>query len=178
MHYLDATAVGVYDAAVRLSDVWYLIPNIIIAALFPAIINARTTSPALFHKRIKLCALLLVGLNLLIIIPTNIIAPKIISILFGEAFAASAGVLSIYIWSLLGFSLAQLINSYLIAENYVFIYFFASFTTVLVNIGLNIILIPTYGVTGAAFATLVSYSLIPALPFVFKKIRVQLLFPN
>jgi len=177
-HYIDTTAVGIYDAAVRLSDVWYIIPNIILGALFPAIINAQRSSPTLFRKRIRLCAALLLGLNLLIIIPTNLLAPHIIELLFGAAFAGSAGVLSIYIWSLIGFSLGQLINTYLIAENYIYIYLYSSVATVLVNIGLNILLIPQYGVNGAAVATLVSYSLIPILPFGFKKIRVQLLALN
>lgn len=177
-HYIDTTAVGIYDAAVRLSDVWYVIPNVLLAALFPAIINAQKSSLGLFRKRIHLCAAFLVALNLLIILPTNLLAHHIIDILFGNAFTASANILTIYIWSLLGFSLGQLMNTYLIAENYVFIYLYTSIGTVLVNIGLNMLLIPQYGINGAALATLVSYSLIPLLPFGFKKIRVQLLTLN
>jgi O-antigen/teichoic acid export membrane protein len=174
-HYIDVTAVGIYDAAVRLSDVWYIIPNVILGALFPAIINARSTSPALFRRRVLSCALLLLVLNLAIILPTNLLAPYIIELLYGSAFIGTATVLSIYIWSLIGFSLGQLMNTYLIAENYLGIYLYASVATVIINILLNMLLIPRYGVNGAALATLVSYSLIPLLPFGFKKIRVQLL---
>jgi O-antigen/teichoic acid export membrane protein len=174
-HYIDTTAVGIYDAAVRLADVWYIIPNVILGALFPAIINAQKSSPNLFRKRIQMCAALLVGLNLLIIIPTNILAPYIIETLFGNSFIGTADVLTIYIWSLIGFSLGQLMNTYLIAENYIYIYLYTSVGTVIVNVLLNIWWIPLYGVNGAALATLVSYSLIPILPFGFKKIRVQLL---
>lgn len=174
-HYINNTAVGIYDAAVRLSDVWYIIPNVLITALFPAIINAQKTSPNLFRKRIHLCAALLIGLNLLIILPTNLLAHYIIEILFGSDFTGTADILAIYIWSLIGFSLGQLMNTYLIAENYTLIFLYTSVVTVLINIGLNILWIPEYGIIGAAFATLVSYSLIPILPFGFKKIRVQLL---
>jgi len=177
-HYIDTTAVGIYDAAVRLADVWYIIPNVILGALFPAIINAKKTSPDLFRKRIQLCAMLLVTLNLIIILPTNLLAPHIIEILFGSAFSGSTSVLTIYIWSLIGFSLGQLMNTYLIAENYVYIYLYSSVITVIINIALNISLIPAYGVSGAALATLISYSLIPLLPFGFRKIRVQLLTLN
>ncbi len=174
-HYIDTTAVGIYDAAVRLSDVWYIIPNVILGALFPAIINAQKVSPELFRKRIHLCALLLIGLNLLIILPTYLLAPYIIDLLFGKEYIGTSEVLSIYIWSLIGFSLGQLINTYLIAQNYIYIYLYSSVVTVLVNIYLNTIFIPLYGVNGAALATLISYSLIPLLPFGFRKIRVQLL---
>lgn len=174
-YYIDTTAVGIYDAAVRLSDVWYIIPNVILGALFPAIINAQKVSPELFRKRIHLCALLLIGLNLLIILPTYLLAPYIIDLLFGKEYIGTSEVLSIYIWSLIGFSLGQLINTYLIAQNYIYIYLYSSVVTVLVNIYLNTIFIPLYGVNGAALATLISYSLIPLLPFGFRKIRVQLL---
>jgi O-antigen/teichoic acid export membrane protein len=174
-YYIDTTAVGIYDAAVRLSDVWYIIPNVILGALFPAIINAQKVSPELFRKRIHLCALLLIGLNLLIILPTYLLAPYIIDLLFGKEYIGTSEVLSIYIWSLIGFSLGQLINTYLIAQNYIYIYLYSSVVTVLVNIYLNTIFIPMYGVNGAALATLISYSLIPLLPFGFRKIRVQLL---
>jgi O-antigen/teichoic acid export membrane protein len=177
-HYLDVTAVGIYDVAVRLSDVWYIIPNVLITSLFPAIINAQKSSPNLFRKRIQLCAALLIGLNLLIILPTNLLAPHIIEILFGSAFIGTADVLTIYIWSLIGFSLGQLMNTYLIAENQILIYLYTSVSTVIVNIGLNILWIPLYGVNGAALATLVSYSLIPLIPFGFRKIRLQLLILN
>lgn len=174
-HYLDATAVGIYDVAVRLSDIWYIIPNVVIGALFPAIINAQTTSPKLFRQRIWLCVGLLISLNLIIILPTNILSPFIIDIVYGDKFIGSDSVLTIYIWSLIGFSLGQLMNTYLIAENYVYIYFLTSVVTVIINIILNVLLIPDFGVNGAALATLISYSLIPLIPFVFRKVRVQLL---
>lgn len=174
-HYLDATAVGIYDVAVRLSDIWYIIPNVIIGALFPAIINAQTTSPKLFKQRIWLCVGLLISLNLIIILPTNILSPFIIETVYGDKFIGSDTILTIYIWSLIGFSLGQLMNTYLIAENFVYIYFLTSVVTVVINVILNVLFIPDFGVNGAALATLISYSLIPLIPFMFKKVRVQLL---
>lgn len=172
-HYLDASAVGLYDAAVRLSDVWYIIPNVLIGSLFAAILNARKVSHTSYMRRFRTLALFLFISSLCIILPTTLLAPFIISIFYGSAFSASAGVLSIYIWSILGFGLGLLMHHYLVAENYVYIYFFISLITMIINIGLNIVLIPTMGINGAALATLVSYSLIPVLPFIFSKVRVQ-----
>jgi len=170
-HYINTTAVGIYDAAVRLSDVWYIIPNTILGALFPAIINAQKTSMHLFRKRILMCAGLLFSLNILIILPTTILAPYIIDTLYGSAYSQSTTVLSIYIWSLIGFSLGQLMNTLLIAQNNIYIYLYTSIVTVLINVLLNVLLIPSYGIAGAAFATLVSYSAIPILPFAFNRVR-------
>lgn len=173
-HYLEVSAVGTYDAAVRLSDVWYVLPNVVIAALFPAILNARKTSQALYAKRVRHLAFLLFCFSALIALPTTFIAGPLVSILYGDAYLASAGVLQIYIWSTIGFSLGSLTNAYLIAENRTLLYLLVSSGTMLLNVALNIILIPLWGTYGAAIATLISYSLIPILPFASRKVRSQL----
>lgn len=176
-HYLDATAVGIYDAAVRLSDVWYIIPNVLIASLFPALINARKNNDTSYQKRIKHLALVLAALSIAVALPTNLFSKTIIEILYGNSYIGSESVLTIYIWSLAGFSVGQLMNMFLIAENYTGIYLFSSVATVGVNVLLNILLIPLYGVNGAALATLVSYSLIGVVPLCYTSVRNILFKP-
>lgn len=172
-HYLEISAVGIYDAAVRLSDVWYILPNILIATLFPAILNARKVSVQLYVKRMRRLAALLFVLSALVAIPTTFIATPLVNLLYGDAYLGSVGVLQIYIWSTIGFALGALTNAYLIAENRTRLYLLVSAGTMLLNVALNIVLIPAMGIYGAAIATLISYSLIPLLPFVSKKVRVQ-----
>lgn len=175
-HYIDATAVGIYDAAVRLSDAWYIIPNILLGSLFPALVNARKNHDASYRTRLKHLGVLLFAASIIIAIPTSIFASKIIEILYGASYASSSTVLTIYIWSLAGFSLGQLMNMFLVAENYSSIYLVSSVVTVLINVGLNIICIPLWGVNGAAFATLVSYSLMAVVPFCYRRVRERLFY--
>ena len=172
-HYLEISAVGIYDAAVRLSDVWYILPNILIATLFPAILNARKVSVQLYVKRMRRLAALLFVLSALVAIPTTFIAAPLVNLLYGDAYLGSVGVLQIYIWSTIGFALGALTNAYLIAENRTRLYLLVSAGTMLLNVALNIVLIPAMGIYGAAIATLISYSLIPLLPFVSRKVRIQ-----
>lgn len=172
-HYLEISAVGIYDAAVRLSDVWYILPNILIATLFPAILNARKVSLQLYMNRIRRLAALLFFLSVLIAVPTMLIAGPLVSLLYGDAYLGSIGVLQIYIWSTIGYTLGSLTNAYLIAENRTLLYLLVSAGAMLLNVVLNIALIPLMGIYGAATATLISYSLIPVLPFVSRKVRAQ-----
>lgn len=172
-HYLEISAVGIYDAAVRLSDVWYILPNILIATLFPAILNARKVSLQLYVKRMRRLATLLFVLSALVAIPTTFIAGPLVNLLYGNAYLGSIGVLQIYIWSTVGYALGALTNAYLIAENRTLLYLLVSAGTMLLNVALNVVLIPAMGINGAAVATLISYSLIPLLPFVSRKVRVQ-----
>ncbi len=168
---IDTQSVGLYDASVRLSEVWYLVPNILVGSLFPAIVNAKSISDKEYSKRIGKLALLLTVIAVLISIPTTFFAKYIIQIVFGIGFIGGTTVLQIYIWSNIGTFLANLSTNYLINENLRVAIFVSSFIGMAANVILNIVLIPHFGINGSAFATLVSYSLIPISILIFKEPR-------
>ncbi len=172
---IDTASVGLYDAAVRISEVWYFIPGIIVSSMLPAIINAKMTHENMYNRRLGFLALLLVGLSILAAIPTAIFAPFIIKIIYGSEFINAVPVLQIYIWSGVGMSLGILTGSYLIIENFRKILFITSFIAMSSNVILNIIFIPKYGMVGSAWATFISYSLIPLSLVLFKQTRRKIL---
>lgn len=165
--------VGVYDAAVRISEIWYFIPSLIVSSIFPAIINAKKVSDGLFKERmIKLYSLLLyTALSVALII--NIFAPYIINIIYGAKFIEASGVLTVYVWAGIPVFLTIAMNAYLLAENKTKTLFLSSFVGMLLNIPLNLLLIPKYGIYGATIATLISYSSIPIYIFIAKDTREQ-----
>ena len=65
--------------------------------------------------------------------------------------------MSIHIWAGVFVFLGVASSQYLIAENYTTISFYRTLIGAIVNVILNIILIPKYGINGAASATLISY---------------------
>ena len=154
---LDAGSVGNYAAAVRLSEAWYFIPMAITSSVFPAIINAKKQSKELYYQRLQKLYDLMVWLAVAIALPTTFLAPWVIRVLYGDAFSPAAEVLSIHIWAGVFVFLGVASSQYLIAENYTRISFYRTFIGTIVNVILNIILIPKYGVNGAASATLISY---------------------
>ena len=93
---LGDEAVGQYSVAVRISTVWYFIPSILAASLFPAILNARRQSKALYEKRLQDYFDLNAGLAYLIAIPLSVAAPWIVRILFGEVYQPAGPILSIH----------------------------------------------------------------------------------
>lgn len=172
-HMIDTTSVGVYDSAVRIAEVWYIIPSILVTALFPAILNAKITSQQLYYKRIKKLAIFLVLTAVCISIPVSILAPYIMKTLYGIQFMGGTIVLQIYVWATIGVFLGSLVINYLIAENYKKILFYSSLLPMLLNIALNILWIPHFGIAGAAYATLVSYMFVPLSALFFKKTRQE-----
>ena len=170
---IDATSVGIYDAAVRISELWYFIPAIIVSSLFPAIINARGHSAQEYKKRAVTLFFLLLGITTMIAMLMSTFAKPIISFVFGSEFQDSAMVLKIYIWALVPTSIIILLNYILLAENKKMILFFLALLGMIVNINLNYMFIPRYEANGAAVATLISSSVVVLFLAVFflKKIK-------
>ncbi len=156
---MTAADVGYYAAAVKLSEAWYFIPMTISASLFPAIVNAKSQSEELYLNRIQKLYDLLAAIAICIAIPTTIFSDLIIKIIFGVKFMPASTVLTIYIWAGVGTFLGVASSQYLISENLTKLSFYRTLIGMIVNVLLNIYLIPKYGINGAAFATLVSYTL-------------------
>lgn len=173
-HMIDATAVGLYDSAVRLAEVWSFIPSIVISAVYPAIVNAKMTARELYNQRLIKLALFLLVLAVGIALPVSIFSSFIISTLYGSAFLGAIPVLKIYVWANIGTFLGIFVTQYLMTENYRKILFFVALVPMLCNVGLNILWIPIYGIEGAAYATLISYSLAPISILLFKQMRKKI----
>jgi len=170
---LDAHSVGIYGAAVNIAEVWYFIPGIIISSLFPAIIHAKKSSEELYLARLNKLSIMLLGIAIIIALPVTLFAPFIIKMIYGQAFIGGAIILQIYVWACIGTFLGLLTDNYLITENYRTILIVRSFIPMVINILLNLIWIPKYGIVGSAYATLISYTLGPLTLFFFKKTRKQ-----
>lgn len=151
---LDPGAVGHYAAAIRLSEAWYFIPLAITTSVYPAIIKSKFDGDALYYSRLQQLYNLMVWISLMIAIPISFFAKDIIVILFGQPYSEAGKVLAIHIWASVFVSLGLASGKWLLVEN---LQIYALYRVVLglfVNIFLNLILIPSYHIVGAAVATL------------------------
>lgn len=169
-HLLDSTAVGLYDAAVRIAEAWLFIPTVIASSLFPAIVNGRSISLSEYKKRLfYLIALLALG-SLLIVLPSFMFADEVIDILYGRFYLGSSEVFAVYVWSGVFVSINAAVQYFLLAERMHKTILFASCGTMIMNVALNMLWIPAHGIVGAAWATLVSYAfLITPIIFLYVK---------
>ena len=156
---LDAKAVGIYAAAVKLCEAWYFVPTAVTASLFPAILSARQKSKPLYQDRLQKLYDLMVWGSVAVALPTTLLADWLIIILYGTEFKEAADVLRIYIWAGVFIFLGVASFKWLVAENLQHFSFYLYTIGSIVNIGCNWFLIPVYGINGAAFATFVSYGI-------------------
>jgi O-antigen/teichoic acid export membrane protein len=168
---LNTESVGLYDAAVRISELWYFLPNIIVASLFPAIINAKNVSQEIYYRRIKKLFIVVLVVSLTTAVITTFLSKYFILIIFGVGFMGAVSVLNIYVWSNIGATLNMLSQQILISENLSKKISIMIFLGMIINVSLNFWLIPVYGISGAAVATLISYIIPFVSLFLFKNTR-------
>lgn len=153
---IGATSVGLYDASVRLTELWYFIPTVIIGSLLPALINAKKQNQKEYLHRVITLTLLITVIVFVIALIMTLFSRSIVLLVFGEAFSGSILPLQIYVWALIPISLITLFNNLFLIEDFKVMLFLSSFAGMVINIASNLLLIPLYQTTGAAVATILS----------------------
>lgn len=154
---IDDKAVGIYSAAVRISEVWYFFPMVIVASVFPAILETKKRSEVLYDARFQRLYDLMVVLSMSVALPMTFLATPIVNLLYGESYSESGTVLALHIWASVFVFLGVASGKWFVAENRQILSLQRSVLGAIVNVGLNMVLIPRYEVTGAAVATVISY---------------------
>ncbi len=157
---LGLTQVGIYAVAARVSQACYLIPVIIYTSVFPAILRTKMNNKKLYHQRLEQFYGVMIWSSLFIALPITLFAPFLIRFLFGLKFLNATQTLQIHVWGLLFKSLCIAIEGYLISENLTKLSLQRTLLGMITNVFLNYVLIPRFGINGAAIATVFSYGII------------------
>jgi len=153
---LNQEAVGIYSAAVRISEIWYVFPAVIVGSVFPRIIRELRVDVARANRQLDvlLTAFSIVSISVGLLVGNC--STEIIIFLFGEDYRASASVLSIHVWSSVFVFSGILGSRWLVAMDMQKVLLVSTLIGVVANIAMNYLMIPVYGVQGAAWATLVA----------------------
>jgi O-antigen/teichoic acid export membrane protein len=149
-------SVGIYSAAARLSEVWYFIAVAVNASIRPSLIELRQQSVQLFRQRLQKIFNLMVQLAVPMAALIAVTAPLLITSLFGNDYSAAIPVLQIHVWAGVFVFLNNAVWAWYIIENKQALANTRILLGLTLNVLLNLLLIPSYGATGAAAATLVS----------------------
>lgn len=150
-------AVGIYSVAMRLSEVWYFIPTAIVSSVTPLIVEARKINQTLYYQRLQKLYNLTALLAFVIAISITFFSKNLVFLLYGQNYTDASPVLAIYIWAVFFGFLGAAQRPWDIAEGLMLLSLKRTIIGAVVNIILNIILIPLYSTTGAAIATVISF---------------------
>ena len=167
--------VGLYSAAVRLSEVWYFFPVLITNSLFPSVVNAKKISEEKYLSRLQNLFTLLVWISIAFAILTALFSRWLVIFLYGNAYQDAGQVLIIHTWGGIFVALGVASGSWFVNENLQHYSFFRTASGAVINVVLNFVLIPKYGIAGAALATVISQS-IAALFFDLSTYKTRIIF--
>jgi len=150
--------VGIYSTAVRLSEVWYYVPFAISASVFPYLVRTRELSRDTYRRRFQQLFDILVGIAIVVAVVVTIFSSWIVRVIFGGAYTSAGVILAIHIWAGIFVFTREALGRWFVNEGMMIFSFISAGTGALVNVVLNILLIPYHGAVGAAVATVISYA--------------------
>lgn len=144
--------VGLYAAAQRLVGFLPFLPGIVASVIFP-MLSKNESDDAKYVRIFEQVLLLVLALALPIAIGGFIFRSQILVLIYGPAYAGGALALGILMLSLLAIFPNILLSYAIFSKNLQRIFLRATIVGVACNIVLMILLIPRYGVVGAAIST-------------------------
>jgi enterobacterial common antigen flippase len=166
-------AIGLYVVAVRLSEVTNLAGGAIAVALMPEVAASATGEKA--EELWALSLRMSVYLQTLVLIPLWIGAPYALKFMFGESFVPATAALRWLLLAAAVWSWGSVVISGLRGFGYPGLSSVARFSAAVVTAVLLLVLLPKMGITGAAIASFLGYSVmfIVALVGFMKKRRLR-----
>jgi O-antigen/teichoic acid export membrane protein len=147
-------AVSFYAVAYSLYKIPQVIAGVILLPFFTEISNRYATEGSLSMNELFKPALLLVTVSGVIILAYNCIPEIFLSLAYGNLYKRSGWILSILSFALPGLLLNNLTGNTLNALRKERKVMNSTFFAFLLNIGLNVILLPRLGIVGAVIATI------------------------
>lgn len=149
-------AVAVYAVAAGVTTRLKVLPQALAASLFPALSGSSVENMASITARTMRHTVLWVGV---MTVALAIAAPRLIPLLFGEQYRSAIPAFLLLLPASAVFVIYTVLNRYFMAQGRQRINVVTQLSAAVVNIALNLMWIPQYGVLGAAASSLVSYSL-------------------
>ena len=157
-YFLGPLYTGIYVIAVQISERIWMVSHSVGVVIFPKLseIASDTEQIRLLTPRIFRLVLLLSTLLSLLV---ALLSFPLIYYVFGSSYLESLGPLFLLLPGIILLSVSRVLANDISARGKPELNLYSSFLVLLINIVLNISLIPSLGINGAAIASSVSYSL-------------------
>ena len=154
---LNDKSLASYDAAARISETSYFIAAFISQTFFPLIIKSHIKSNSEFKAACTALFSILIYAGIIIGMTLFFFSKFLILLIYGPEYSDAISVLKIFSFNLFFAYLNYGNIKWFIATNRQMQAFYRSLLAMILNIAGNVILLPTFGIDGAAYATCVSY---------------------
>jgi len=154
---LGAGELGQYAAAMRLVVVFAFVPSVVMIVAAPEITRAKRDDETLYQRRLHSLYRLMFLLFLATAVPLMVLGPMVTRLLYGVSYAGAAALLPWLAFRLFFTNLGVARSAFITNEG---LFRFALLTAVVgavVNVLLNLVLVPQWGARGAIVSSFVSF---------------------
>jgi len=153
---LGADAAGFYAAAVTCASMTSFVFSAILDSVSPVIYESKKTSSEKFEKNVTGLYSVIIWLSLIQCLLITVFSKEIIYIIYGDAYAPAVNALRIIVWYTTFSYLGAVRNIWMLAENKQKYLWSINLAGALANVALNTLMIPKWGINGAALASLIT----------------------
>lgn len=150
--------VGYYSISTRFTELWYFIPSVFVTSVYPNLIEKKKNGGKDYEIACLKLLKVLFLLSFTIAVFFTFFSGNLIYYLYGLEYMPAAFTLKVSIWTGVFVFWGMAAGNFLVLENLNRFNFSRSLQGLIINVILNFILIPMYGINGAAVATLISQS--------------------
>lgn len=169
---LDETSVGYYSLASTINNMWVFFLAAIIDSLYPTIIRYANENRILFEKKNRQLYAIVIYISIFVAVGFMLFGELIIKILYGETYLPAAMPLKIVCWYTVFSYLGMARNAWIVSTNNQKYLKYICGGAAVANVLLNLLLIPVWGASGAALASLVTQiSTIVFIPLLIPNMR-------
>lgn len=147
---------GFYAAAITCVGMSSFVFSAILDSARPVILEEKQRNPALYERRIIQLYSIITCLSVAQSVGMTLLARPLVCLLYGAEYAETAGILAVAVWYVAFGYFGSVRNIWILAENKQKYLSAINGAGVLANILLNLCLIPLWGATGAAVASVIT----------------------
>lgn len=153
---MDAESVGMYAAASRISQQLYILPTVLVAAYYPRLTHIHSQSPSAFDEGFKVLSVVLITLAIILWVVMVLLSEPLLELILGSQFHETASILKLHALGLVFVSLNVISGRWYVMQGLQKLTLIRQLLTAILNVVLNLLLIPFFGLEGAVYATLLS----------------------
>jgi len=152
-----AAALGYYAAATKLAEPWGLGAGVFISAIYPLLCRFYGPDRLRFEKLARYAHRYLFAAIFALVAIATLYSPEILRLVFGADFVKSSNAFVLLMWAEIFLFANMSSHAVLVAAGLQRITLFLTLAAAVANIVLNLLLIPRFGIAGAAWASFFSY---------------------
>lgn len=169
---MTEASVGYYSLASSFSMTWAFLLQAVIDSMYPVIVQERARDHAAYERKNKQLYAIVFYTSVLLSAVIALAAELIIRLLYGATYLPAVKPLRIIVWYTSFSYLGVARNAWMVCENRQKYLKYLYVSAAVINVGLNLALIPHWGASGAAVASLTTQMLTTILlPMLIRPLR-------